>query len=216
MNKGFTEEELVKFFNALEDPKMILLFSFQAILGLRIGECVRIHLRDLRLKTKELRIDTEKGQRTDYLPVPPQLFEQTMQFISDYEDEIMKRDGYIFWAEHYPKRNRFLHVSPDHARNVFMKTIRKAKLDEVYSYSDQQKPKLLHRLTTHSLRHYAITNHARKNNGNVFLTSKFARHRDLKTTMIYVHTDRKELYESVMNAQEDGVLAKVRKMQERT
>lgn len=216
MNKGFTEEELVKFFNALEDPKMILLFSFQAILGLRIGECVRIHLRDLRLKTKELRIDTEKGQRIDYLPIPPQLFEQTMQFISDYEDEIMKRDGYIFWAEHYPKRNRFPHVSPDHARNVFMKTIKKARLDEVYSYSDQQKPKLLHRLTTHSLRHYAITNHARKNNGNVFLTSKFARHRDLKTTMIYVHTDRKELYESVMNAQEEGVLAKVRRMQERT
>jgi integrase len=215
MNKGFTDDELVKFFNAIEDPKFILLFSYQAVLGLRIGEAVKVHLRDLRLKTKELRIDTEKGQRIDYLPIPPQLFEQTVQFISDYEDEITKRNGYLFWAEYYPERNKCPHVTMDVARKAFMKAIRKTKLDEVYSYSDEQKPKLLHRLTTHSLRHYAITNHARKNNGNVVLTCKFARHRDFHTTMVYVHTDKKELYESVMNAQEDGILAKVRMIQER-
>jgi len=215
MNKGFTKEELELFFSFLDDPKYTLLFSYQAVMGLRIGETVRINVRDIRLKTRELRIDTEKGKRTDYLLIPMELFEQTMQYISEYSDEIMQRGGYIFWADLYLTRRKVPYVSPDQARNVFVKTIRKAKLDETYGYSEGQNPKLLHRLTPHSLRHYAITNHARKNNGNVLLTSKFARHRDVATTMVYVHTDRKELYDSITTAQEDGILSKVKQMQER-
>ncbi|MFZ5501738.1 MAG: hypothetical protein ACOY58_07505, partial [Candidatus Micrarchaeota archaeon] len=31
MNKGFTEQELVRFLNAVEDPRMALLFTFQAV-----------------------------------------------------------------------------------------------------------------------------------------------------------------------------------------
>ena len=42
MNKGFTDEELQKFFSIIDDARMHLLFSYQAILGLRIGEAVRI------------------------------------------------------------------------------------------------------------------------------------------------------------------------------
>ncbi|MFH1221879.1 MAG: site-specific integrase [Candidatus Micrarchaeota archaeon] len=214
MNKGFTEEELVKFFNALEDPKAILLFSYQAVLGLRIGEVVRIHIKDLNLRTKELRIDTEKGKTTDYLPIPQQLFEQTMKYINDYEDEIVKRKGYVFWADFYPERNDCPYISTDYARILFMKAIVKAKLDETYAIADARTPRLLHRLTTHSLRHYAITRHSQKNNGNIVLTSKFARHHNLETTMIYVHTGKEEFYNSVLHAQEDGILSKVRKLQE--
>ena len=47
MNKGFTEEELEVFFKFIDEPKFRLLFTYQAVLGLRIGEAVRIHLRDL-------------------------------------------------------------------------------------------------------------------------------------------------------------------------
>ena len=215
MNKGFTEEELEVFFRFIDEPKFRLLFTYQAVLGLRIGEAVRIHLRDLKLKTKELRIDTEKGKRTDYLPIPNQLFEDTLKYINDYEDEIMKRDGYVFWAEYYPERNKRPYVSTDFARNVLKKAVKRAGLEETYGFSDGKTPKLLHRLTTHSLRHFAVTNHARKNNGNVLLASRFARHAKIETTMTYIHTSRKELLESIMNAQEDGILSKVRRMQER-
>jgi integrase len=214
MNKGFTDEELERFFKFLQDPKFHLLFKYQAVLGLRIGEAVKIHVRDLRLKTKELRIDTEKGKRTDYLPIPQALFDETLDFITQNEDEISKRKGYIFWAEYYPERNKVPYTNTNYARNVFEQTIKRAKLDETYGFSDGKCPRLLHRLTPHSLRHYAITNHARKNNGNVTITSKFARHRDIDTTMIYIHTGKEELYQSVMNAAEDGILSKVRRLQE--
>ncbi len=38
LNKGFTEQEVSAFFRAIDSPKSHLLFSYQAQLGLRIGE----------------------------------------------------------------------------------------------------------------------------------------------------------------------------------
>jgi integrase len=216
MNKGFTEEELVRFFKFVDDPKLHLLFSYQAILGLRIGEVVKIHIKDINLKTKELRIETEKAKRTDYLPIPPQLFDKTLDFITQNEDEIVKRKGHIFWAEYYPERNNCPHIATDFVRNECRRAVKRAGLEESYAMADGKTKRLLHRLTPHSLRHYAITNHARKNNGNVLLASKFARHSRLETTMTYIHTDKEELYRSILNAQEDGVLSKVKKMQEKS
>ena len=52
----------------------------------------------------------------------------------------------------------------------------------------------LHRLTTHSLRHYAITRFAKGCNGNLVLTSRFARHHEPNTTMTYIAKDKDELY----------------------
>jgi integrase len=213
INKGFTDEELVRFLNAVEDPRMALIFTFQAVLGLRIGEVVKLHIRDINLETRELKIGNEKGNRTDCLPIPPQLFEQTLKFISDYEADISRAKGHLFWAENYPERNSCPYLSKNFARNVFRRTIKKLKLDESYGLSDGQNPKLLHRLTTHSLRHYAITNFSKKNNGNVVLTSRFARHHKIETTMTYIHTEKEELYRSISMAQEGGILEKVKKIQ---
>ncbi len=215
MNKGFTEEELIRFLNAVDDPRALLMFTYQAVLGLRIGEAVRLHVRDINLKTKELRIENQKGDRTDYLLIPPQLFEQTVRYISDYEDEIVKREGHLFWAENYPGRNSCPHISKDYARGIFRRIIRRLKMDETYSFSEGQNPKLLHRLTTHSLRHYAITNFSRKNNGNAVLTSRFARHTNLQTTMTYIHSDKDELYRSVISAEKGGIFERVERIQGR-
>ena len=214
MNKGFTGEELVRFLNAVEEPKIALLFTYQAVLGLRIGEAVKLNVKDINLKTRELRIDNSKGDRTDYMPIPPQLFEQTLKFISDYEDEIVKRKGHLFWADYFPERNSCPYVATGYVRNVFRQAVRKAKLDETYGLAEGKTPKLLHRLTTHSLRHYAVTNFSQKNNGNVVLTSRFARHQKLETTMIYIHTEKDELYRSIRNATEGGIMDRVRKIQD--
>ncbi|MFH1520521.1 MAG: site-specific integrase [Candidatus Micrarchaeota archaeon] len=214
LNKGFTEEELIRFLNSIEDPKMLLLFTYQAVLGLRVGEVVKLHIKDINLQTCELKIDNQKGGRADCLPIPARLFDQTIRLINDYENAIFKAKGYLFWAENYPDSNPCPYISKNFVRNIFRKTIQKLKLDETYGLSDGQTLKLLHRLTTHSLRHYAITNFSKKNNGNVVLTSKFARHHRIETTMTYIHTGKEELYRSITIAQEDGVLEKVKRMQE--
>jgi len=61
--------------------------------------------------------------------------------------------------------------------------------------------------------HYSITNFCRKNGGNAVLASKFARHTNLQTTMVYIHTEKEELYESIEKAHDTKILERVRNMQ---
>lgn len=94
-------------------------------------------------------------------------------------------------------------VDEGYARNRFRYYTEKAGLSEVYDQSDElndRVPRSLHRLTTHSLRHYAITKFAEQTNGNMFLTRKFARHTKLTTTIIYISTNKKALYEGIDGA----------------
>ena len=217
MNKGFTDEELERFFGVIDDPKAHLLFSFQAILGLRIGEAIRMNVKDLNLKTHELRIFTEKSGKTDYLLIPEKLFDATLHYISAYEKEIAGSSGFLFFSFAYGRRTKKTeaHVTRETARDVFHEYSKKAGLDEIYGYSVGAHPKPLFRLSPHSLRHYAITNFCRKNGGNVMLAGKFARHTNIQTTMIYIHTKKEELYGGIERAQNDGLLEKVREMQEK-
>ncbi len=215
MNKAFTDEELQRFFGVIDEPKFSLLFNFQAIMGLRIGEAVRVNIKDLNLRTRELRIFTEKSNRTDYLLVPLVLFDKVISYIGAYEKEIANAQGFLFYS--FVKGNRKPvtepHITIESARAFFEKYAKKAKLVEVYGYATSANPRALHRLSTHSLRHYAITNFCRKNGGNVMLASKFARHTNLQTTMIYIHAQKNELYESIERANDERTFERIRKMQ---
>ena len=210
MNKGFTDEELPRFFGVVNDQRLHLLYGYQAVLGLRIGEAVRIHVKDINLKTRELRIETEKAKTLDFLLIPEQLFDATLNYIRNFETDIVAANGFLFFV----KDGKYGHVSISLARQKFNEYVQKAKLHEIYGYTNEAKPRTLSRLTTHSLRHYAITNHAKKNNGNVVLANKFARHRRLQTTMTYVYTSKEELYRSIERAQDTELLERVRRMQE--
>ncbi|MEW5996690.1 MAG: site-specific integrase [Candidatus Micrarchaeota archaeon] len=216
MNKGFTEEELERFFRVVDNAKMHLLFSFQAILGLRIGEVIRVNVKDINLTTRELRIFTEKSGKTDYLLISEKLFEAALRYISDYENEIAASKGYLFFSiqDGNRKKGAEPHITSNTVRTIFREYAKKARMEEIYGYSSSAHPYALRRLSPHSLRHYAITNFARKNNGNVMLASKFARHTDLKATMVYIHTEKEELYGGIERAHDNRILERVRKMQE--
>ena len=70
-------------------------------------------------------------------------------------------------------------------------------------------------LSPHSLRHYAITNFVRKNNGNILLASKFARHTEVSTTMIYIHSEKNELYSGIERVKNERLMKRIRGMQEK-
>jgi hypothetical protein len=46
--------------------------------------------------------------------------------------------------------------------------------------------------------------------GNAVLTSKFSRH----TTMTYLHAEKNELYESIERANDEGLIKKVKELQD--
>ncbi len=208
LNKGFTEQEVGAFFRAIDSPKFHLLFSYQAQLGLRIGEAIRISLKDIRFESRELVVKTEKAMTLDTLLIPAPLFQETLAYIQANGREIEKASGFLFFKEYGKSRTIEPHLDEGYVRNQFRRFAEAARLDEVYDQSDESRPnravRRLHRLTTHSLRHYAITRFSEQNNGNVLLTSKFARHLKPDTTMGYIHVNRKALYAGIDSAFQIG------------
>ena len=203
INKGFNDQEFQKFFRAIDNDRFRLLFLYQAQLGLRIGEAVRINIKDMDLETRELTLRTEKAQTVDVLLVPVPLFQKTLDFIKANMDRIEEAQGYLFFKEPDRCERPEPYFDTNYARNAFCRYVRLAGLDSVYAESDEPggKPgRRLHRLTTHSLRHYAITSFAKHTNGNVFLTSKFARHTNPSNTMTYINTNKQELYQQIDGA----------------
>lgn len=203
LNKGFVEQELQGFFAVIDNPKYKLLFSYMAYLGLRIGEVCRLSLENLNLQDRELRLRSEKTNRLDQLRIPPCLFEQTEAFITAHKQEIEQANGYLFFKELNVFARQELYVEKNYVRKLFRSYIIASGLDETYDVSEEvtgRKQRKLHRLTTHSLRHYAISHFARETNGNIVLTSKFARHLKPETTTTYIHTEKEELYREIDKA----------------
>ncbi len=200
LSKAFSEQQLTMFLHQVSNPKHALLFKMQAGLGLRIGEAVKVNIRDINLESREIKIHTEKARQLDSLIIAIPLFRELLEFIKANSAQIEQNDGYIFFreAKFSPRKEPYLEVN--YIRRMFREYAEQAGLDEVYDVSEERDgraPHKLHLLTTHSLRHYAITKFARSTNGNVVLTSRFARHRDMSTTSRYISTDKRELYEVI-------------------
>lgn len=196
LNKGFSEDELTRFLNCIDSKKWYLLFSYQARLGLRIGEVVKVNLNDFNFGTHELKIFTEKARVQNQLIVPRILFEETMDYIKEHKEQIEKAQGYIFYPNREASHNmtrKVPYLELNYVRKVFRGYIRAAGLDEVYGTSEGSVQRHLHRLTTHSLRHYSITKFY-KTTKDPILTSRFARHLKAETTLTYIHSDKSELY----------------------
>ncbi len=204
LNKGFTDNQIHIFFKSIRNEKYRLLFSYQAQLGLRIGEVVRLNLKDINFQSRELRIFTEKAQTIDTLVIPLKLFEETQTFISSFKNEINEAQGYVFFRDPNKSHREEGFIEPNYVRKVFRQYVIEAMLDEqAYGVSDEDNGRTqrqLHRLTTHSLRHYAITRFAKQVNGNLVLTSRFARHSEPSITMTYIAKDKEQLYAEIDKA----------------
>ncbi len=204
ISKAFSESQLQRFLHVIDSDKFRLLFSYQAQLGLRIGEAVRVNINSIDLETRELTLKTEKAQVMDSLLIPMPLFKDTIAFITKHRAEIEKAQGFLFYADKLRTKRPEPYLEQNYVRHIFREYVRMAGLDEVYDTSDESSQdrsvRQLHRLTTHSLRHYAITAFAKQTNGNLVLTSRFARHSDPSTTMTYISTRKEELYKEIDNA----------------
>ena len=204
LSKAFSDIQFQRFLHVIDSDRFCLPFGYQAQLELRIGEAVSVSINSIDLETRELTLKTEKAQVMDSLPTLMPLFKDTIAFISKHRAEIEKAQGYLFYADKLRTKRPEPYLEQNYVRHVFREYVRMAGLDEVYDTSDEsshdRRVRQLHRLTTHSLRHYAITTFAKQTNGNLVLTSRFARHSDPSTTMTYISTRKEELYKEIDNA----------------
>jgi integrase len=199
LSKGFNEFELQKFFASVSNKKLLLLWKYQATLALRIGEVCKLNIKDFNLETRELKIVTEKAKIWDSLIVPQGLFQETLNFINYNKAQIEDSGGFIFYAEKKKSTRDVGYLSSDYVKVRFREFILKSGVDEVYGVSDETKGRSvrrLHRLSSHSLRHYAITKFARETK-DLVLASRYARHASPDTTMTYISTDKSQLYQAI-------------------
>ena len=209
INKGFTEPELQCFFRSITNEKFALLFKYRAYISLRVGEVGKLHISNIDFDKRELTLKSEKSAQLDSLIIPLDLFKETVDFMNKHSAEIRLAEGYIFYKENDNGHTGNLHIDVDYIRNVFREIIQSAGLNQTYATSEEaystHRPRSLHRLTTHSLRHYAITHFAKSTNGNIVLASRFARHADPSTTMRYIAKDKDELYKNIDFAFSDKI-----------
>ncbi len=206
LNKGFTDEELAKFLGVIKDSRFRLLFGFQSCLALRIGEVCKVNVQDFDFRIRELKIRTEKSHTLDTLIVPKFLFDETLEYIREHAREIDGAEGYLFYPDKIKSHDKTPYINLNYARRIFRYYVALAGLDEVYDLSEETSPnrskRKLHRLSTHSLRHYGITHFSKAVNGNVVLTNRFARHskKSIAVTMGYINTSKEELYSAIEGA----------------
>ncbi len=206
-----SDEELSLFLSAIKNKKFVLLFKYQAYLGLRIGEVCVIKMKDIDFGTRELTINTEKTRLTDTLLIPETLFKETEDYIKEHRSFIEESGGYLFFKDNDNNANSISHIDKDYARKVFRNVRQEIGLNYSYGKSEEnysghpERP--LYRLSTHSLRRYAITrfHHVSR---DLVLTSRYARHLDTKQTMRYIENNRDELYSNIDIAFNKGVQQK--------
>lgn len=203
LNKGFTHEELLKFFGACKQPKARLAFMMQAFLGLRVGEVVKVKAEDIDFFNNRIRVFTEKARVTDFLYLHESIRGVLHTWINENPNQIKEHGGYVLFSENVTENRQ--HISDAWLRKEFRDVCKLAGLDEWYAEADDTdhpvrkrngRNRKLHRLTTHSLRHYFITK-VYNSSKNIKHTQKLARHTDIKSTQVYIYTNPEELEETM-------------------
>lgn len=99
LNMAFSDAELGLFFSHINNEKYALLFKFQAILGLRIGEACRVKLEDIDFATREISIFGEKHHLRDALLIPEDLFREVSEYAVAHARSIADCEGYLFFKD---------------------------------------------------------------------------------------------------------------------
>jgi len=202
INKGFTETELELFLNTCKAKKAKLAFKLMAFLGLRIGEVVTIKLTDIDFNKHVMRVHTEKANTLDEIYLHEKVRDDLYDWINIHRNQIIQQNNFILYSETHGRIN----ISPHWLRNEFREVINKCGLNDVYGESEERyskrKNRNLHRLTSHSLRHFFISK-VYNNTKNPIHTQKLARHLDFKSTQVYIHANKEELTGSMKSTFED-------------
>lgn len=192
LNKTFrNQEELDIFFHAVTNTNARMIFQLQAYLGLRIGEACGILMEDLDLRQRRLWVRSTK----DSVPAVMYLHDRIYTCLLEYlTGRNWKHQKYLFpsWALEHGTKSRWPYLSPDWARNQFCIAIAKTNLQFTYAETEGEKKNALHKLSTHSLRRWFIQ-HVHETTGDVMVTQKLARHRNVKNTLIYLHADQNKM-----------------------
>jgi len=200
-----TVEELQRLFDSIDRYPHKLMLQMVYELGCRVGEFVRVRLRDLNFGRSSVFFLAEntktKQRRTSHLPRG--LMNELKSFLKaegrlTVRDEHLKRpDEFLF----HPPGRPSAHYSENRLRQVFLLYARRSGLNRCYGAD--QKGRRLHELTIHSLRHSHIMHYIHIHKLPLPVVQKQVGHKTLKATSVYLNPSEEavaEAYEQVRPA----------------
>ena len=197
--KAMPLDQVDRFFSCFrpEEHRFKVLFLIQAFLGLRIGEVVKINLKDIDFQNKQIAIHTEKKHydAVDFLYIHEKLEPLLLDYIALYEKEIQEKENYLFFAE--TRKCKTPYVSSERANQIFRKACGRAGMNQTYGEREELsglpfvKGKL-YRWTPHSLRH-SFGKFLAKRKIPIEIAQHLLRHTDIKNTLIYYVPDKEDI-----------------------
>jgi integrase len=184
-----TLEEYRRFIAGIDSRKHRLMFELIYELGCRVGEFVRIRLKDIDFSRGMIYFPAEntKTKQPRWSVFPARVSSEIRAYLKD-QDRMGKRDdrikhpeGFLFHpgqADHFP-------YSENRVRQIFRKYAIRAGLDREYGRDSQGRT--LHQLTVHSLRHAHVMHHIHDYRLPLPVVQKQVGHRTLKATSVYLN-----------------------------
>jgi len=196
--KYLTDDEFKKikqFVNKLQSPSMRMCIKIMMYLGLRVGESIRLKRNNFNQNFSLLTYVMQKSKKVKERIVPESLRKELAKYYQTWHHRCI--DGYLFFPS-YRNQSKNKHLQRNSIGLKF-RDLRKT-LDLDYSYYTSKNGQKFHRLSPHTLRHYAIWKYYQAS-GNCLITARdMIGHSKIETTAKYIRsvefiTNEKEIIE---------------------
>jgi integrase/recombinase XerD len=167
--KMMTPDEIARMLKQVHNLKHKCMLMLLYGSGLRVGELVRLQLKDLDFEEKTVFVDTGKHYKDRYTIFS----EKSMGYLKKY------------LAEHTPKPQSWVFESPDGGHYS------ERSVQQIFTEA-RDKAHIKKQLNTHSFRH-AFATELLKASSDLDFVRKVMGHASIKTTQVYLHVIRKDL-----------------------
>ena len=165
--KVFDKKDIVKIFNAIDNPKHLLMLKLCYGMGLRVSEIVNLKITDIDSKRMLAHIEAAKGKKDRYVKLPTSILDNLRSYFKAYRPDIFLFEGQ--YGGQYAIRS---------VQAVFQNAMQKAKVNKTVGI--------------HGLRHSYAT-HLLESGTDMIFIQKLLGHKDIKTTEIYAKVSNRQI-----------------------
>lgn len=176
-----TAKEVVSILGNIKHPTVKVFLYTMANTGMRISECIHLKLKDVDFNKKMIYVINGKGGKDRHIPMS----EELQVHMKSYKEKIRPRtDSLYFFA---------LKKTGTISRMLVNSILKKAALESGITKV----------VTSHAFRH-SFASALVKNDVHIAVIQQLLGHADLRTTTVYLHVQKEDMYKAVNTLQLGG------------
>jgi len=165
--KHISVRDIKRLFDAVSNPKHLLMLKLCYGMGLRVSEIVNLKITDIDSGNMQVLLENAKGKKDRYVNLPESILEELRAYYKEYKPKKFLFEGQN--GGQYSIRS---------AQNVFKSAMRKAKINKDVGI--------------HALRHSFAT-HLLENGTDISYIQSLLGHNSIKTTLRYTGVAQKNV-----------------------